>query len=126
MASFSILYLDDNQTQLDGFRQSLEGSSYTVLTAQSVSEAQRLLRQTQVALVVVDYHIGETTGEACLPLLKRAARPGARFYLYTIDADAFRRHREMGFDGVLMLKGKASVRTQIEVVARSLIRAREA
>lgn len=126
MASFGILYLDDSPMQLDAFRQSLEGSDYTLWTAQNPAEAQRVLRSAQVDLTVVDYHIGETTGAACLPQLKQVARPGTRFYLYTVDPEAFRRHREMGFDGVLMLKGKSSVRTQIDVVARSLMRVREA
>ncbi|MET0389182.1 MAG: hypothetical protein ABW321_24630, partial [Polyangiales bacterium] len=75
---------------------------------------------------VIDYHLGGTeTGDGCLQQLRAAAaNDQTRFYLYTTDPEAFKRHRDMGFDGVLMLKGKAAVRQQIDAIARSITRSR--
>jgi CheY-like chemotaxis protein len=122
--ALGILYVDDNQTQLDAFRQSLADGPYRVWTATNARDAQSCLEDLRLEVVVIDYHMPDMTGDRCLQILKRTMREGSsvRFYLYTTDQDAFRRHREMGFDGVLMLKGKSTVRNQIDAIARTLSR----
>ena len=71
-------------------------------------------------LVIIDYHMPQNQGDDCLRALKPLGSARTRYYLYTSDAQAFRRHREMGFDGVFMLKGKSSVKAQIDAVANAI------
>lgn len=123
-ATLDILYVDDSATQLDAFRQSLIGGPYRVTTATSVREAEVRMAAEHPDLVVIDYHMPEMMGDRALAMLKRSGAGSTRYYLYTSDPLAFRRHREMGFDGVLMLKGKSSVRSQIDAIARAMVRFR--
>jgi CheY-like chemotaxis protein len=120
----SILYVDDNQAQLDSVRESLKASPYRVITANSCSEAEQRMQHDHPDLVIIDYHMPDGTGDACLRSLRPHGHESTRYYLYTSDAQAFRRHREMGFDGVLMLKGKVSVRAQIDAVANAMLQFR--
>ena len=119
-----ILYVDDSYAQLDALRRDLLGAPYKVTVAMNVREASERMPRDQPHLVIIDYHMPDNSGDACLRALKPLGGPDTRYYLYTSDAQAFRRHREMGFDGVFMLKGKSSVRTQIDAVARALTRFR--
>lgn len=121
--TLAILFVDDSATQLDGFRQSLAGGPYRVLTATSVREAEMRMAE-HPDLVIIDYHMPEMMGDRALTVLKRAGEPSTRYYLYTGDPLAFKRHREMGFDGVLMLKGKSNVRSQIDAIARAMVQFR--
>jgi CheY-like chemotaxis protein len=114
----SILYLDDSQAQLDEMREALASSPHKLSTATTLQEAKERMLQSKAELVIIDYHMPNLTGDECLRALRPLAAENTRFYLYTIDPNAFRRHREMGFDGVLMLKGKSPVRAQIDAVAR--------
>ncbi|MET0387559.1 MAG: response regulator [Polyangiales bacterium] len=116
----SILYVDDSPSQLEGMRESLSGGPYRVSTAQTRPEAEERMLRAKPDLVIIDYRMPDGTGDICLRALKPLGGEHTRFYLYTTDAQAFRRHREMGFDGVLMLKGKSSARAQIDAIARSL------
>lgn len=120
MTTLGILYVDDSPAQLHAFRQSLAGGAYNVWVAATPREAQERMKQERPDLVVIDYHMPQMMGDACLKLLRQAGTSATRYYLYTTDPGAFRRHREMGFDGVLMLKGKASVRTQIDAIAKAM------
>ena len=120
MERLGILFVDDSAAQLDGFRRSLADAPYRVWTAATVREAEGRMRRDRPDLVIIDYQMPEMMGDECLKLLRQAGPPAARYYLYTTDPAAFRRHREMGFDGVLMLKGKSSVRVQIDAVARAI------
>ena len=124
MATLGILFLDDNAAQLDGFRQALAGSPYRVWTATSVREAEDRMAAEAPDLVIIDYHMPIVMGDRALAVLKRSGAGNTRYYLYTGDPLAFRRHREMGFDGVLMLKGKSSVRSQIDAIVRAMVRFR--
>ena len=114
----SILYVDDSQAQLDGMREALASGPYQLSTATSLQEARERMSQSKPELVIIDYHMPRLTGDECMRALRPLASENTRFYLYTTDAHVFRRHREMGFDGVLMLKGKSPVRAQIDAVAR--------
>lgn len=116
----TILYVDDSPAQLQAFRQALENGPYRVLTAGTSREALSKLVAGAPDLVVIDYQMPDMMGDACLTLLREAAPARTRYYLYTTDPAAFRRHREMGFDGVLMLKGKSSVRTQVDAIAKAM------
>jgi CheY-like chemotaxis protein len=119
----TILYVDDSQAQLDGMRDGLASSPHQLTTATTLQEAvERMARKPD--LVIIDYHMPKVAGDECLRALRPLALESTRFYLYTTDAAAFRRHREMGFDGVLMLKGKSSVRAQVDAVARAMTRHR--
>lgn len=118
-----ILYVDDTPLQIELFRSSLADGEYEVHTARSALEAQMLAGKLQFQLIVLDFHLGDTTAEPLLRAL-RLQQPEARFFLYTSDATAFRRHRELGFDGVFMLKGKTPVRAQVDVVARAIAKAK--
>jgi CheY-like chemotaxis protein len=113
-----ILYVDDSQAQLDGMREALASSAHKLSTAITLQEAKERLLQSKPDLVIIDYHMPKLSGDECMRALRPLAPESTRFYLYTTDANAFRRHREMGFDGVLMLKGKSPVRAQIDAVAR--------
>jgi response regulator RpfG family c-di-GMP phosphodiesterase len=115
-----ILYVDDSQAQLDSLRASLSSSPYRVLTASSRPEAEEHMLRETPDLVIIDYHMPENLGDECLRALKPFGSDSTRYYLYTTDAKAFRRHREMGFDGVFMLKGKSSVKAQIDAVASAI------
>jgi CheY-like chemotaxis protein len=117
----SIVYVDDSQAQLDGMREGLASSPYQLSTATTLQEATECMARAQPELVIIDYHMPNLRGDECLRALRPLASERTRFYLYTTDAHAFRRHREMGFDGVFMLKGKSSIRAQIDAVARVLI-----
>lgn len=114
----SILYVDDSQTQLEAMSEALASSQYKLSTASTLQEAKERMVQSKPELVIIDYHMPTISGDECMRALRRLAPETTRFYLYTTDANAFRRHREMGFDGVLMLKGKSPVRAQIDAVAR--------
>jgi response regulator RpfG family c-di-GMP phosphodiesterase len=118
--TLAILFIDDSFSQLNAFRQDLADSPYQVWTAGTVREAEARMSQEHPDLVIIDYHMPQMMGDECLKVLKRTGSPTTRFYLYTTDPAAFRRHREMGFDGVLMLKGKSGVRTQIDAIARAM------
>jgi CheY-like chemotaxis protein len=119
-----ILFVDDSYAQLESLRQDLAASPHHVCIASTVREGTERMTRDRPDLVIVDYHMPDSMGDACLRVLKPLGGPNTRYYLYTSDAQAFRRHREMGFDGVLMLKGKSSVRTQIDAVARAMARFR--
>ncbi|MFM2416507.1 MAG: hypothetical protein RL385_1230 [Pseudomonadota bacterium] len=123
MPRLRILYVDDTPLLLDAFRQALADGPYEVVTAGSILEAQRAARHGSFDIAIIDYHLGEERGDACMALLRRA-QPETRYFLYTSDSEMFRKHREMGFDGVLMLKGKGSARAQIDIIAKSLSRTR--
>jgi two-component system, NtrC family, sensor kinase len=119
-----ILYVDDSYAQLENLRRDLVGTPYQVSIAMSVREATERMQRDVPDLVIIDYHMPDHSGDACLRALRPLGGPSTRYYLYTSDAQAFRRHREMGFDGVFMLKGKSSVRTQVDAVARAMARFR--
>jgi CheY-like chemotaxis protein len=119
-----ILYVDDSQAQLEALRHSLAAAPYQVWTARSQREAEERMQREKPDLVIIDYHMPDNNGDACLRALRPLSNEHTRFYLYTSDAQAFRRHREMGFDGVLMLKGKSSVRVQIDAIARAMVQFR--
>jgi response regulator RpfG family c-di-GMP phosphodiesterase len=119
-----LLVVDDSVAQLTAFRQDLEGGPYQVWTAVTVAEAQERMLKNAPDLVVIDYHMPQVMGDSCLKLLKAVGPASTRYYLYTSDPSAFRRHREMGFDGVLMLKGKSSVRSQIDAIAKAIVQFR--
>ena len=118
--AFRILYVDDSYAQLDSMRQNLVASGYQLSTATSQREGIERMQRDAPDLVIIDYHMPDYMGDAVLAALRPLAGSSTRFYLYTSDAQAFRRHREMGFDGVFMLKGKSSVRSQIDAVARAM------
>jgi CheY-like chemotaxis protein len=124
MDRIRILFVDDSGLQISDFCQSLAGGDYDVTTASSIAEAKRAVTEQRFDIAVIDYHLGNETGDACLRELRRATLEQTRYFLYTTDADAFRQHRTMGFDGVLMLKGKSSVRLQIDAIARWILRVR--
>jgi DNA-binding NarL/FixJ family response regulator len=127
MATIRILFVDDSTVQRDAFRTGLEDSEYELVTVSDTASAQRAMRDRHFDIAVIDYNIGDELGDQCLRALKQD-NPNAhtRYFLYTTDPHAFRRHRDMGFDGVLMLKGKASVRLQIDAIARVMLRGRSA
>lgn len=124
MAKIRILFVDDSAAQRDAFRTGLDGSEYELVTVSDTASAQRAMRDGFFDIAVIDYNIGDELGDQCLQTLKQAHPAVTRYFLYTSDPHAFRRHREMGFDGVLMLKGKASVRLQIDAIARVMLRSR--
>jgi DNA-binding NtrC family response regulator len=124
MEPFRILFVDDSSAQVDASLRALADAEFQLASARSIAEAKHAAHQQRFDLVIIDFHIGSERGDVCLRELRTGALPHTRFYLYTTDPDAFRRHRELGFDGVLMLKGRASMRSQVEAVARSIARLR--
>lgn len=124
MEGMRILFVDDSAAQVDAFRRSFVGSGYTLVTARTITEASVAARASTFDIAIIDYHLGSELGDDCLRALRPHATEHTRFFLYTTDSDAFRRHREMGFDGVLLLKGRSSVRTQVDAIARSIARVR--
>jgi CheY-like chemotaxis protein len=124
MSRIRILFVDDSGPQIEAFNRSLVGSDYQIVTASCTAEALSAAQQAPFDLVIIDYQLGTELGDACLRALRPHASEHTRFFLYTTDALAFRKHRELGFDGVLMLKGKSSVRLQVDAIARSIARVR--
>jgi len=122
MDKLKILYVDDSPTQLNQFKSSLEDGPYVVYTATSGSIA--LQRMADVDLVVIDYNMPDMNGAECLKLLQQHApeKRTIRYFLYTTNFELVRQHRDMGFDGVLLLKGKNDVRRQVDALHRSLTR----
>jgi CheY-like chemotaxis protein len=119
-----ILFVDDSPIQTQSFRRALDGSDYDLVTAANIAQAVAAAQNRGFDFVIIDYLIGDERGDDCVRELRAYAQPHTKHFLYTTDADAFRRYRELGFDGVLMLKGKASVRTQVDTIARSISRMR--
>lgn len=124
MDAIRILFVDDSPAQVDAFVRAMEGGTYDVVTARSTAEARAAAERKSFDLMIIDYHIGSELGDACLRDLRPHAAEHTRFFLYTTDPDAFRKHRELGFSGVLMLKGRASVRSQVDAIVRSIVRVR--
>ena len=120
MDKLNILYIDDSPAQLDAMRKALTGGPYDLSTATGAKLA--LNRASQADIIIIDYNMPGINGEQCLKMLRDQQEEGriVRYYLYTSDPAAFKRHKEMGFDGVLMLKGKTVVRNQIDAIARAL------
>lgn len=121
------MMVDDSCEQLQAFKHSLRGAPYRVFVAENYESALAHIKRAH--LVIIDYHMPDMLGDECLRRLKIAARDGdlvqtQNYYLYTTDRHAFRHHRDMGFDGVLMLKGKASLRGQVEAIERAFRRGR--
>jgi len=124
MSRMRVLFVDDSPIQIDAFRRALAGCDYDVVTALDTAQAVFAAQQAPVDFAIVDYQLlGEERGDACVRELLACSKH-TRYFLYTTDSDAFRRYRELGFDGVLMLKGKSSVRSQVETIARSIARMR--
>ena len=119
-----LLFVDDSSIQIQSFRRSLDGTDYDLVTATNTAQAVAAAQNNGFDFAIVDYLIGDERGDACVRELRPYALAHTKYFLYTTDADAFRRYRELGFDGVLMLKGKASVRTQVDTIARSNSRIR--
>ena len=126
MRRMRVLFVDDSPIQIESFRRALAGGDYDVVTAVNTAEAVLAAQQGGFDFAIVDYVLGDERGDACVRELRACARQDARYFLYTTDSDAFRRYRELGFDGVLMLKGKSSVRSQVDTIARSIARMRTA
>ena len=124
MPRIRVLFVDDSPIQIESFRRAVAGSDYDVVTAVNIAEALSAAQHQGFDFAIVDYMIGAERGDACVRELRTCARPHTRYFLYTTDADAFRRYRELGFDGVLMLKGKSSLRSQVDTIARSIARMR--
>ncbi len=122
------MLVDDSHEQLQAFKHSLRGAPYRVFVAENYESAAAQINRAH--LVIIDYHMPDMLGDECLRRLKVAASDGGlvqyrNYYLYTTDRHAFRHHRDMGFDGVLMLKGKASLRGQVEAIEKAFRRGRQ-
>lgn len=119
-----LLFVDDSPLQVQMFRRALEGSDYDIVTVTNIEAAVFAAQQKGFDFAIVDYLLGDERGDACVRALRPYALPHTKHFLYTTDSSAFRRYRDLGFDGVLMLKGKASVRSQVDTIARSISRIR--
>ncbi len=120
MKKVGILYVDDSPAQLESLRRNLTGGPYDVWTATTARSAEKYMSDADI--VIIDYNMPGVNGAEALVQLRKLApeEKQIRYYMYTTDPEAFRKHKDMGFDGVLMLKGKAGVRNQIDAVVRAL------
>ncbi|MCE3012666.1 MAG: response regulator [Proteobacteria bacterium] len=66
----TILVLDDSPEILTLDRILLEGAGYEVLTCLSSDEAFELLQTRTPHLIILDYHLGEMTGNTFIELLR--------------------------------------------------------
>ncbi len=117
-----VLFIDDSPTQLRAAAAALTKSGCEVHSALNIAEAERSLANVDV--VLVDYNMPGISGVETLRVLKSKLAPNAvapKFYLYTTDPSAAKSYRDMGFDGLFVLKGDISALVkQMDSVVRLL------
>ena len=82
--SRTILCIDDDRGTLDYHRALLERSGYQVLTASSARCGVEIARTSAIALVIVDYHMPEMTGDEVADAIKRV-KPGVPVVMVSSD-----------------------------------------
>ncbi|MCC7013809.1 MAG: response regulator [Planctomycetes bacterium] len=116
-----ILFLDDSPTQLKAAAEALTRAGFQPVTATTVTEAEPFVNSCQI--VLIDYNMPGITGAEALAALKSKLVEGSqpRFYLYTTDPSAAKQYRDIGFDGLFVLKGDVNALVkQMESVMRLL------
>lgn len=114
-----ILFLDDSPTQLKAASDALTRAGFQAFTATTVLEAEVWIDACEV--VLIDYNMPGLTGAQALAALKAKMKTPTppRFFLYTTDPSAARQYREIGFDGLFVLKGDVNALVkQMESVVR--------
>jgi len=125
MQSSRVLFIDDSPTQLAAVSAALTEAGFPTKVAQSAAEATPHLNS--VDIVLIDYNMPGATGFEVLAQLREKLPPDATspaFFLYTINPDSAKQHRDAGFDGLFVLKGdvKALVKQMLSVARLIRIR----
>ncbi len=101
-----ILIVDDSPTLLERVRSHLEADRYEVHTAVTYPEARPHLGHAD--LVLVDFHMPGQDGSSMLISLRAASRGSSTpplLYLHTTDSEKAASYKQLGFDGVIGMKG---------------------
>jgi len=98
----TVLYIEDNETNVDIVQRMLEREGYTVLSAMQGVEGIELAEQQHPDLIIVDLHLPGMNGYEITKLLKRM--PGVQtISILMLTADIYSRQtgEEAGIDGYL-------------------------
>jgi CheY-like chemotaxis protein len=102
----AVLVVDDSLPLLEKAKEHLGAERYTVYTADDEVHARAALDK--VDLVIIDFHMPGQDGASMLASLRRATEglPNPPLlYLHTTDPEKAAGYKEMGFDGVIGMKG---------------------
>jgi CheY-like chemotaxis protein len=102
----AVLVIDDSLTLLQRIREHLGAEHYEVHTATNDVDARASL--SKVDLVVVDFHMPGQDGASMLAALRKATASlvhAPLIYLHTTDTEMAAGYKQMGFDGVIGMKG---------------------
>ncbi len=102
----AVLVIDESLPLLEKVQEHLGAEHYTVYTATDEVHAQAVLDK--VGLVIIDFHMPGEDGESMLASLRRVTSGminAPLLYLHTTDSDTAAGYKQMGFDGVIGMKG---------------------
>jgi DNA-binding response OmpR family regulator len=102
----AVLVIDDSLTLLQRIKDHLGAEHYEVHTATNYVDARMSLAKAD--LVIIDFHMPGQDGASMLASLRKAteAMPHAPLlYLHTTDTEKAAGYKQMGFDGVIGMKG---------------------
>jgi DNA-binding response OmpR family regulator len=104
--SGTVLVIDDSLTLLAKVKQHLAAEHYDVNTATTYPDARPHLGRTD--LVIIDFHMPGQDGASMLQSLRAAAKSlpnSPLMYLHTTDSEQAANYKQLGFDGVIGMKG---------------------
>jgi CheY-like chemotaxis protein len=104
--SGAILVIDDSLTLLAKVKQHLAAEHYEVTTATTYPDARPHLGRSD--LVIIDFHMPGQDGASMLQALRSAAKglpTSPLMYLHTTDSEQAANYKQLGFDGVIGMKG---------------------
>lgn len=104
--SGTVLVIDDSLTLLAKVKQHLVAEHYEVNTATTYPDARPHLGRSD--LVIIDFHMPGQDGSSMLKSLRAAATnlPNTPLmYLHTTDSEQAANYKQLGFDGVIGMKG---------------------
>jgi DNA-binding response OmpR family regulator len=109
----TILIIDDSLTLLQRVKTHLSTEHYEVYTATTYPDARPLLNRAD--LVVIDFHMPGQDGPSMLRALRAAATnlpSPPLMYLHTTDSEQAANYKQLGFDGVIGMKGNFELLTK--------------
>jgi two-component system OmpR family response regulator len=102
----AVLVIDESLPLLEKVQEHLGAELYTVYTAADEAQARAVLDK--VGLVIIDFHMPGEDGASMLASLRRVTSGmihAPLLYLHTTDSETAAGYKQMGFDGVIGMKG---------------------
>jgi len=102
----TVMVIDDSLPFLQKVKEHLGAEHYEVVTATNYVDARTNLSKAD--LVIIDFHMPGQDGPSMLASLRRASAPlehAPLFYLHTTDSEKSASYKQLGFDGVIGMKG---------------------